>query len=104
MSGTLCFVLMLLWDLGRVSNWTLGGWLHLLPLLAVAIVLLTIREAVGQSPPLTEDTFPDRWPPQASPMSARCSVEPTPPPRAAWSARGGKQYSVGGTRNIYPSK
>jgi len=62
MSGTLCLVLMLLWDLGRVSDWTLGGWLHLLPLLAVAIVLLNIREAVGQAHPLAEDTVPDLWP------------------------------------------
>ena len=61
MSGTLCLVLMLLWDLGRVSDWTLGGWLHLLPLLAVAIVLLNIREAVGQAYPLAEDTVPDLW-------------------------------------------
>ena len=87
MSGTLCLVLMLLWDLGRVSDWTLGGWLHLLPLLAVAIILLNIREAIGQAYPLAEDTVPDLGPSTdqhheremihgAHPSSKRCLVSP----------------------------
>jgi hypothetical protein len=96
MSGTLCLVLMLLWDLGRVSDWTLGGWLHLLPLLAVAIVLLNIRAAVGQSHPRAEDTVPDPWPSTDQHHEREMIRGAHTPLSAAWSARGGEWYSVDG--------
>lgn len=49
MLWTLCFVLLLLWDLGRVSAFTLHGWLLLLPFLAVALVVLHVWETVSQA-------------------------------------------------------
>jgi hypothetical protein len=56
---TLGLVLMLLWDLGRVSATTLGGWLHLLPLLAVSLILLSVWEATDQAQPAEETAGSD---------------------------------------------
>jgi hypothetical protein len=47
MLQTLIIILVLLWLLGVVSSYTLGGFLHIL--LVVALVLLVVRLASGRS-------------------------------------------------------
>lgn len=47
MLTTLLIVLVILWLLGMVSSYTLGGMIHLL--LVVALVLLVLRIAQGRS-------------------------------------------------------
>ena len=42
MLETLIVVLVILWLLGMVSSYTLGGFLHLLLILAIAVVLIRI--------------------------------------------------------------
>ena len=42
MLWTLFVVLLVLWALGVVSSYTLGGFIHLLLLIAVAVVLIRI--------------------------------------------------------------
>jgi hypothetical protein len=39
---TILVVLLLLWLLGVVSSYTLGGFIHLLLLLAVAVILIRV--------------------------------------------------------------
>lgn len=39
---TIFFLLVVLWLLGMVSSYTLGGFIHLLLLLAIAVVLIRI--------------------------------------------------------------
>lgn len=39
---TILVVLLVLWVLGMVSSYTLGGFIHLLLLLAVAVVLIRV--------------------------------------------------------------
>jgi hypothetical protein len=39
---TIFVILVILWLLGMVSSYTLGGFLHLLLILAIAIVLIRI--------------------------------------------------------------
>jgi hypothetical protein len=39
------FVLLILWILGMVSTYTLGGWLHVL--LVIAVVVLIIQLLTG---------------------------------------------------------
>ncbi len=46
---TLAVVLILLWLLGLISSYTLGGWLHLL--LVAAIIALVIRLVAGRPGP-----------------------------------------------------
>ncbi len=46
---TLAIVLIILWLLGMISSYTLGGWLHLL--LIVTIIALVIRLIVGRPGP-----------------------------------------------------
>jgi hypothetical protein len=48
MLSTILIVLVVLWLLGMVSSYTMGGFVHLLLVLAVAIVL--IRVIQGQRP------------------------------------------------------
>jgi hypothetical protein len=48
MLTTILVLLVVLWLLGMVSSYTLGGFLHILLVLAVAIVL--IRVIQGQRP------------------------------------------------------
>ena len=50
MLNTILILLILLWLLGMVSSYTLGGFIHLLLVLAVAVVL--IRVIQGRSPGL----------------------------------------------------
>jgi hypothetical protein len=48
MLWTIFVVLLVLWLLGVVSSYTLGGFIHILLILAIAIVL--IRVIQGRSP------------------------------------------------------
>jgi len=48
MLTTILVLLVVLWLLGMVSSYTLGGFIHLLLVLAIAIVL--IRVIQGQRP------------------------------------------------------
>jgi Family of unknown function (DUF5670) len=48
MLSTLLIVLVVLWLLGMVTSYTLGGFIHLLLVLAVAMVL--IRVIQGRNP------------------------------------------------------
>jgi hypothetical protein len=47
MLQTLVIILVLLWLLGMVSSYTLGGFLHIL--LVVALILVVVRLASGRS-------------------------------------------------------
>ena len=47
MLQTLVIVLVVLWLLGMVSSYTLGGFLHIL--LVVAVILLIVRLVSGRS-------------------------------------------------------
>ncbi len=47
MLQTLVIILVLLWLLGMVSSYTLGGLLHIL--LVVALILIVVRLATGRS-------------------------------------------------------
>lgn len=42
MLWTIFVVLLVLWLLGLVSNYTLGGFIHLLLVLALAVILINI--------------------------------------------------------------
>jgi hypothetical protein len=48
MLWTIFLLLMILWVLGMVSSYTLGGFIHILLLLAIATVL--IRVIQGRNP------------------------------------------------------
>jgi hypothetical protein len=48
MLWTIFVVLLVLWALGMVSSYTLGGFIHILLLIAVAVVL--IRVIQGRRP------------------------------------------------------
>lgn len=42
---TLAIILLILWLLGMITSYTLGGWLHLL--LIIGIIVLVVRLIVG---------------------------------------------------------
>jgi len=42
MLWTIAVVLLVLWALGMVSSYTLGGFIHLLLLLAIVVVLIRV--------------------------------------------------------------
>jgi uncharacterized membrane protein YtjA (UPF0391 family) len=42
MLWTICVILAVLWLLGMVSSYTMGGFLHILLFLAVAVVLINL--------------------------------------------------------------
>jgi len=42
MLWTIFVVLMILWLLGMVSSYTLGGFIHILLILAIAVVLINV--------------------------------------------------------------
>lgn len=42
MLWTICVILLVLWALGMVSSYTMGGLLHLLLVLAVIVVVLNL--------------------------------------------------------------
>jgi Family of unknown function (DUF5670) len=48
MLWTIFVVLLVLWALGMVSSYTLGGFIHILLIVAIAVVL--IRVIQGQRP------------------------------------------------------
>ena len=48
MLWTITVILLVLWFLGLVSSYTLGGWIHLL--LIIAIVMILLRLISGRSP------------------------------------------------------
>ena len=48
MLWTIFVILMIMWLLGMVSSYTLGGYVHLLLIIAIAVVL--IRVIQGRSP------------------------------------------------------
>ena len=48
MLWTIFVILMVLWLLGMVSSYTLGGYIHLL--LVIAIVVVLIRVIQGRNP------------------------------------------------------
>jgi hypothetical protein len=48
MLWTIFVLLMILWLLGMVSSYTLGGFIHILLILAIAVVL--IRVIQGRNP------------------------------------------------------
>lgn len=48
MLWTISVVLVVLWLLGLVSSYTLGGWIHIL--LVVAIIMILLRVISGKKP------------------------------------------------------
>ncbi len=42
MLWTICVILLVLWALGLVSSYTMGGFIHVLLVIAVVVVLLRI--------------------------------------------------------------
>lgn len=46
MLGTIAIVLIILWVLGLVSSYTLGGFIHIL--LVVAVILIVVRLIQGR--------------------------------------------------------
>ena len=48
MLNTILVVLVILWLLGMVSSYTMGGFLHILLVLAIAVIL--IRVIQGRNP------------------------------------------------------
>jgi Family of unknown function (DUF5670) len=50
MLWTIFVILLVLWLLGLVSSYTLGGFIHLL--LIIAIVVLVIQLIQGRTPPV----------------------------------------------------
>ncbi len=50
MLETIAIVLLLLWGLGLVSSYTLGGFIHVL--LAIAIIVILLRIIRGNRPML----------------------------------------------------
>jgi len=47
---TITIILVVLWLLGMITSYTLGGWLHIL--LVVAVIALLIRLIAGRPGPL----------------------------------------------------
>ena len=48
MLETIAILLLILWGLGLVSSYTMGGFIHLLLVVAIAVIL--IRVIQGRSP------------------------------------------------------
>ena len=48
MLGTIAFILVILWLLGLVTSYTIGGFIHLL--LVVAIIMILVRLIRGENP------------------------------------------------------
>jgi hypothetical protein len=48
MLWTIFVILMVMWLLGMITSYTLGGFIHLLLLMAIAVVLIRIIQ--GRSP------------------------------------------------------
>jgi hypothetical protein len=50
MLATLAVILIVLWLLGLISSYTLGGWIHIL--LVVAVIALLVRLISGRQGPV----------------------------------------------------
>lgn len=48
MLWTITVILLALWILGMISSYTMGGWIHIL--LVIAIVVVLIRVIQGRKP------------------------------------------------------
>ena len=48
MLETIAILLIILWELGLVSSYTLGGFIHIL--LVIAVIVLILRVIQGRSP------------------------------------------------------
>ena len=48
MLGTLIIILLVLWLLGLVTSYTLGGFIHILLVIAIVVVLLRVIQ--GRNP------------------------------------------------------
>jgi asparagine N-glycosylation enzyme membrane subunit Stt3 len=48
MLGTIAIILLVLWALGMVSSYTIGGFIHVL--LVIAVVLFLVRVISGRRP------------------------------------------------------
>ena len=48
MLGTICVILLILWLLGLISGYTIGGFIHIL--LVIAVVVVLIRVIQGRRP------------------------------------------------------
>ena len=46
---TIAIILLILWLLGLISSYTLGGWIHLLLVLAVIAFVLRLITGAGRS-------------------------------------------------------
>ncbi|MHB1189095.1 lmo0937 family membrane protein [Thiobacillus sp.] len=42
MLGTIAIILIILWVLGLVSSYTMGGFIHILLIIAVVVILLRV--------------------------------------------------------------
>ena len=50
MLWTICVILLVLWALGLVTSYTMGGFIHILLVLAVVVVLIRViqgRRVIG---------------------------------------------------------
>lgn len=53
MLWTITVILLVLWLLGLVSSYTMGGWIHVLLVIAIVVVLIRViqgRKPVDESP------------------------------------------------------
>ncbi len=48
---TIAIVLLILWFLGMISSYTLGGWLHILLIVALIALVLRVFARPGPPPP-----------------------------------------------------
>lgn len=39
---TLVAILLIVWLLGLLTSYTLGGWIHVVPLIALAVIVLSL--------------------------------------------------------------
>ncbi len=47
MLGTIAIILVILWALGLVSSYTMGGFIHVLLILAVIVILVRVIQGRG---------------------------------------------------------
>ena len=78
MLETIAIILIILWLLGLVSSYTLGGFIHIL--LVVAIIMILIRVVRGRRP---AEPFPEA----AAQSRPREPERPAPVPRRETSRR-----------------
>jgi len=47
MLGTIAVILIILWLLGLVSSYTMGGFIHILLVIAIVVILLRVIQGRG---------------------------------------------------------